>query len=134
MITLVAALLVGATLSPEAEDDLAVVRRAVADKKVQATAEAAGKVAAPAARKANKEPQWLRVRIVEKTSKKAKVSVNLPLALVRALGDDCPIDWCRGRSDGCRPLRLSEVLAALEAGEHLVEIDDETTTVRVWVE
>lgn len=134
---LAATLLVGATLIPEAEDDLAVVRRALAAKTVQAAPETTPKVAAPPARKGEKAPQWLKVRVVERTSKKAKVSVNLPLALVRALGDACPIDWCQARSakgGECRPVRLSEMLEALDSGQELVEIEDETATIRVWVE
>ncbi len=135
--TLAAVLLMGATLVPEGDADLAAVRRAVAAQTAQTAPEATAKAAAPTAPKADKAPRWLKVRIVEKASKRAKVSVNLPLALVRALGDDCPIDWCHGRSaknGECRPLRLSEVLEALESGQDIVEIDDDNATVRVWVE
>ena len=135
--TLAAVLLMGATLVPEGDEDLAVVRRAVAVKTAQAAPEAASKAAPPPAPKADKSPRWLKVRIMEKASKRAKVSVNLPLALVRALGDDCPIDWCRGRSaksGECHPVRLSEVLEALESGQDIVEIDDDNATVRIWVE
>ena len=65
------------------------------------------------------------------------MNVNLPIALVRALGDDFPIDigrhgrW-RGGHD--KAIRLGEVLATLEAGQSLVEIDDDDATVRIWVE
>ena len=134
---LAATLLVGATLIPETEDDLTVVRRALGAKTVQAAPETTPKAAAPPARKAEKAPQWLRVRVVEKTSKNAKVSINLPLALVRALGEECPLDWCRTRfakGGACRPIRLSEMLEALDSGRELVEIEDENATIRVWVE
>jgi len=135
--TLAAVLLLGATLVPEGDEDLAAVRRAVAARSAQAAPEATPKAATPPAPKADKSPRWLKVRIVEKGSKRAKVSVNLPLALVRALGDDGPIDWCRGRSarnGECRPIRLSKVLETLESGQDIVEIEDDNATVRVWVE
>jgi hypothetical protein len=48
--------------------------------------------------------------------------------MVRALGDDFPIDM------GSTHLRLSEVLKSLESGEPLVEVKKPDTTVRVWVE
>jgi hypothetical protein len=131
--------LFGILAGPAAEDDLTVVRRAVAAKTAlaaPATAEAPPKVAA-APRRNERPPQWLRVRVVDKGSKKTRVSVNVPLALVRALGDDCPPSWCGWRSgsrgDEKSP-RISEVLAALESGQALVEIDDEDATVRVWVD
>lgn len=130
------ALLVGTVWAWAPEDDLAIVKRAVADS--QATAVPEGpptKASPPAARK--EEPQWLKMRIVEKTGKKARVSVNLPLALVRAVGDDWPIDWHCGREGKehrrCS-IRIGEVLGALEAGQQLVEIESEDATVRVWVE
>jgi hypothetical protein len=70
---------------------------------------------------------------VEKGEKGARVKVNLPLTLVRALGDDLPLPACAGRGDG-RPLTLGDVLRALDAGESLVEIDDEEARLRIWVE
>ncbi len=79
------------------------------------------------------------MRITEKGAKKARVNVNVPIALVRALGDDFPIDigrhgrW-RGRHGYEKAIRLGEVLATLEAGQSLVEIDDDDATVRIWVE
>lgn len=129
------------------EDDLAVVKRAVAasTQAVQPTprpkaAEGAGSTAEP--RKKGEKPQWLRVRIVEKGSKKGKVSVNLPLSLVRALGDDMPLDLpcsARDREDGeprhkgCS-LKIGDILQALDTGQDLVEVDDDEATIRVWVE
>jgi hypothetical protein len=85
----------------------------------------------------SRDLRWFKVRIIEKGAKKARVNINLPIALVRALGDDVPIDiGRRGRWRGGREkaVRLGEVLATLEAGQSLVEIDDDDATVRVWVE
>jgi len=58
---------------------------------------------------------------------------QLPLALVRALGDDMAVPGC-AESDTGRRLTVGEVLRALDTGESLVEIEDEQSTVRVWVE
>jgi hypothetical protein len=138
------------------EDDLLVVKRAVKQEAPTGTAiEKVGPVdkveridkerldreRAPVRRGAR--PQWLRVRVLEKGGRK-KVSVNLPLALVRALGDDFDLGWLCGRHghhgdherhrDACPSIRLSEVLAALDSGEDLVQVDEEDATVRVWVE
>src|SRR5262245_56060880 len=74
------------------------------------------------------EGRWLKVRVVESGEKKSRVTVNLPLAMVNALGDDFPVKL------GATHLRLSEVLASLQSGEPLVEVKSEDATVRVWVE
>jgi hypothetical protein len=142
------------TLGP-ADDDLAVVKKAVARptiKSASASPAAAPMAqtppatatrttsASPAAPRAlassGREPQWFKIRVVDKATGRRKVTVNLPLSLVRALGDET-IDWgCRDRveHDRCRTVKLSDVLSSLEAGQELVEIDDEEATVRVWVE
>jgi hypothetical protein len=135
--TLVVALVAPAA-ADRAEDDLQLVKKAVASSHVaQARPPAEEPLppraeAIPPGRKG--APTWFRVRIVEKGSKRAKVSVNLPLGLVRALGDEWPIAE-RGR---CREARhcptLGEVLRALDSGQSLVEIEDDEATVRVWVE
>src|SRR5262245_62257991 len=94
------------------DDDLTVVKRAT-----QETPRAEiDRDEPPAARKGQK-PQWLRVRISERNGK--RVRVNLPLSLVRAVGD-WPIDFgCGSRYDDtprrCK-LRINEVLQALDAG------------------
>lgn len=131
---------------PGVEDDLAVVKRAVASTQaVEPTPRPkAAEGAAPSAepRKKGDKPQWLRVRIVEKGSKKGKVAVNLPLGLVRALGDDMPLDLpCSGRdrADGERrhkdcTIKIGDILQALDTGQDLVEVDDDESTIRVWVE
>ena len=102
------------------DDDLAVVKKAVVAEPTPAPK------TTPKAR--SKEPQWLKVRIVESGAHKSRVTVNLPLAMVRALGDDFPVDV------GSTHLRLSEVLRTLESGEPLVEVKSPDSTVRVWVE
>ena len=124
-----------AGMAVAAEDDLAVVKRAVARQEVKA-AEPAVRVEPPAPRRAS-DLKWLKVRVTEKGTKRAKVTINLPIALVRALGDDYPIDFGRRHhwhEEGEKRVRLGEVLAALEAGSPLVEIDDDDAFVRVWVE
>lgn len=124
-----AGLLVGDQSAGAGEDDLTVVKRAVAQ---AAPTPQALPDDRPVARSGSK-PQWLRVRVTERSGK--RVRVNLPLALVRAVGD-WPIDFgCgwEGERRRCK-LRISEVLEALDAGQSLVEVDDEGTTVRIWVE
>jgi hypothetical protein len=128
--------------SVRSEDDLAIVKRAVAQSAAQATpatraqGEEPRREAARPLRTSGKEPTWLKVRVTEKGTNRKKVTVNLPLALVRAVGDDWPrIDFACGDDRHARcGIKVSEVLAALESGQDLVEIDDEETFVRVWVE
>ena len=140
--TLFAGILVAALAAPaaadRAEDDLQLVKKAVASSTVaQARPPAEEPLppraeAAPPARKS--APTWFRVRIVEKGTKRAKVSVNLPLGIVRLLGDEWPIaEHGRCRQDQHCPT-LGEVLRALDSGQSLVEIEDDEATVRVWVE
>jgi len=118
-----------------AEDDLQLVRKAVASSQVVQARPPAEEPPAPKAeaRPRKGEPQWFRVRIQERGGKRAKVSVNLPLGLVRSFGDDWPI-----APDGCRKDRhcptLGEVLRSLDSGQSLVEIESDDSTVRVWVE
>jgi hypothetical protein len=86
---------------------------------------------APAPRPRGVAPQWFKVRIVERGHKNARVTVNLPLNLVRALGDDWPVHaHCRE----CRNLKLSEILETLTTGQDIVDIESEDATVRVWLE
>ena len=110
-----------------ADEDLAVVKKATS------TANGPRTTAEAPPRSRADEPQWLRVRIVETGEKKATVKVNLPLALVHALGDDVPVPGCGGREGG-KGLTVGEVLRALDTGESLVEIEDDQSTVRIWVE
>lgn len=106
------------------EDDLAVVKRAVDERP---------SVPSEAERRSGKQPQWLRVRIEDKGKRRGRVSVNLPLSLVRALDDKSGLaaEW-RDRSG--QRLKLSEVLRALDNGQSLVEIEDQDAHIRVWVE
>jgi hypothetical protein len=118
---------------PSGDDDLAVVKKAVATEptpapRIALAREGSRSEAGEARPRTTAEPRWLKVRVVESGSHKSRVTVNLPLAMVRALGDDFPIDL------GSAHLRLSEVLKSLESGEPLVEVKKPDTTVRVWVE
>jgi hypothetical protein len=137
------------------EDDLAVVKKAVgkdepaparsnarvarAETRVHADAQVEAAAAVPRARRvAGAEPQWLKVRILEKQGhKRNRVSVNLPLSLVRAIADEedgFPIDWkCRNNGRRCE-IDLRSILRSLEAGQELVEVDSDDATVKVWVE
>jgi hypothetical protein len=80
--------------------------------------------------------KWLHVRVAPKAgSKSGRVSVNVPLGLVRMFGDDWPIPTgpgCR-RHDRCH-LTLGDILRALDSGQTLVDIEDDEATVKVWVE
>jgi hypothetical protein len=116
----------------ETADDLTVVKRAVA----QAPAPAAPAVKPSAIGPRSGKPQWFKVRVVDKGSKKGRVTVNLPLALVRAFGDT-PFDWrCGGDEHPARrcSIKVADVLETLEAGQELVEVDDENSIVKIWVE
>ena len=144
----------GAGRAAGGEDDLAIVKKAVASPAPrgrviriaatptpQAAPAVPPAVPAPAADvaprvRAGREPQWFKVRVVERVTGRKKVTINLPLSLVRALGDDT-IDWgCRSAAGDhrCHTVRLSEVLRSLETGQELVEIEDDEATVKVWVE
>ena len=156
-VALVLAGTAGAGLAAIGEDDLAIVKKAVASpapaRARQSRASAASAQAAPAVTatasapeapprvRTGREPQWFKVRVVDRVTGRKKVTINLPLSLVRALGDDT-IDWgCRSGDgdrdrdrDKCHSVRLSEVLRSLETGQELVEIEDDEATVKVWVE
>jgi hypothetical protein len=132
------------------QDDLAIVKKAVASPspaRARAARPAVVAQAAPAApapvpearplARSGREPQWFKVRVVERATGRRKVTVNLPISIVRAFGDET-IDWgCRtreGEREKCHTVRLSDVLRSLEAGQELVEIEDDDATVKVWVE
>jgi hypothetical protein len=107
-----------------ADDDLSIVKRAVQDPEG----------ARPAAARA--EARWFRVPIDK--ARGGKVRVNLPLPLVRAIGEKAD-DWpagihCGGNGRGPCALKLSEVLGALDAGQEFVTIEDEEATIRVWID
>ncbi|HSD28765.1 MAG TPA: hypothetical protein VLL75_15790 [Vicinamibacteria bacterium] len=136
--SLFAVILVAALAAPSAadraEDDLQLVRKAVASSsrvaEARPPAEEPPAEARPAARKG--EPRWLRVRITEKAGKHGRVSINLPIGIARALGEDWPISHRECRKDRCPT--LGEILRALDSGQSLVEIEDDGATVRVWVD
>jgi hypothetical protein len=109
-----------------ADDDLAVVKKAVAQSSPPAADPAGPRADLPPSDKL----RWLKVRVTEKTGK--KVSINLPLTFARALGEDWPVNiGCRkGRSR----VTLGDILRSLEAGQDIVEVDSDDAKVRVWVE
>jgi hypothetical protein len=139
--TLFALMLAGALAAPlaadRAEDDLQLVKKAVASSPAtQARPPAEAPAASPEAKTRPRagEPQWFRVRVEEKAGKRARVSVNLPLGLVRSLGDEWPIARLGRCGEEHHCPTLGEVLRALDSGQSLVEIEDDEKTVRVWVE
>lgn len=116
-----------------ADDDLAAVKKALGRSQVaQARPPAEQPEARPARPARSIEGKWLRVRVVERAGKHGKVSINLPLGLARAFGEDWRIHDCG--ACGHRGPTLGEVLRALESGQSLVEIDDDEASVRVWVD
>jgi hypothetical protein len=123
-----------------ADDDLEVVKRATqAAPQVEATPAAKAAPASTAAQAARGEkPTWFKVEVYDKASGKRRVSVNLPLAVVEIFGDEVPVHWsCGDKSAAKEPhcgLKLKEVLAQLQKGQPLVEIEKETERIRVWVE
>ena len=146
---LLASLVLGALASPavadRADDDLAAVKKAVGTtveaeakppaeappahvEKARADERRSAERSAHRPRSRRGEPQWIRVRIAEKGEQHARVVVNLPLGILRALGEDLDLS-----DDHCHRT-LGDVLRALDSGEHLVDIEDEEATVRVWVE
>jgi hypothetical protein len=132
-----AVLLAAAERAKPKEDDLSLVKRAVAQNQAASAPARPQAEARPAPRGAvrSQDPRWFKIRVVDKGTRKNKVTVNLPITLVRALGDDMPIDWPCGEGSRVRStLKMSEVLAALEAGQDLVQVDDDDSEVRVWVE
>lgn len=131
-----AASLAGAAFA--ADDDLEVVKRATqAPPQVEAAPTPPSAKADKTAARPTDKPTWFKVEVVDKLSGKRRVSVNLPIALVEAFGDDVPVRWGCGEKaapkDHCG-LKLKETLALLQKGQPLVEIEQETERIRVWVE
>jgi hypothetical protein len=132
---------------PGVEDDLAVVKKAVASPAprrrastavpaVVAPPTAPPVVEAPSSARAGGEPRWFKVRVVDRATGNRKVTINLPLTVVRALGDHSIDVACHpaGEHERCHDLRLSDILRSLDRGQELVDIEDEEASVRVWVE
>ncbi len=140
---LLLAVLVASITAPavagDANDDLQAVRKAVlATSVAQARPPAEDPGGAPAEARPQRgkdQPMWFRVRIKEKSGKRGRVSVNLPIGIARALGDDWPIRSSRAchKRDRC-DVTLGELLRALDGGQSLVEIENDDAKVRVWVE
>ena len=128
------------------DDDLQAVRKAVASSSAPASAARQDKSRPPAeeepappqARRPLKSSdlKWLHVRVAPKAGgRSGRVSVNVPLGLVKLFGDDWPIPTgpsCQ-RHDRCH-LTLGDILRALDSGQTLVDIEDDEASVKVWVE
>lgn len=139
------AVLAAAAGAAAQDDDLAVVKKAVRTAQVEPPAGPGREEPPTLARPPRSgEPRWFKVRIEERGHKRTSVKVNLPIGVVRAL-EDWPIDLhchhgarvrVRGKDHpaGCASIRLGDVLAGLQAGQELVQIDSDDATVRVWLE
>ena len=113
---------VRASRAATADDDLAVVRKALQ------------KNTGGEATKSGGKPQWLHIRVEGKTQKKEKVSINVPFAVIEAFGDQELSHWNIHQGGEHQTIRLADVLKRLEAGQQIVEVDSEEETVRVWVD
>ena len=143
--TILGAAIAAPVAADRADDDLQAVRKAVqvapspAPSQEKARPPAEEEPLPPQARRPLKSSdlKWLHVRVAPKAgSKSGRVSVNVPLGLVRMFGDDWPIPTgpgCRQPHDRCH-LTLGEILRALDSGQTLVDIEDDEATVKVWVE
>ena len=134
------------TAADRTDDDLQAVRKAVASSSAPASAApqeksrppAEQEPAPPQARRPLKSSdlKWLHVRVAPKPgSRNGRVSVNVPLGLVKMFGEEWPIPMGNGcqRHDRCH-LTLGDILRALDAGQALVDIEDDEASVKVWVE
>ena len=131
-----------------ADDDLQAVREAVGKPSADASAQSpAVDKSRPPAEEEPMPPQarrplksgdlkWLHVRVAPKAgSRSGRVSVNVPLGLVRMFCDDWPIPTgpaCH-QHDRCH-LTLGDILRALDSGQTLVDVEDDEASVKVWVE
>lgn len=116
------------------DDDLAAVRKAVGGTRVADARPAVEEPAVKPSRPARSlDGKWLRVRITERAGKHGKVSINVPLGLARAFGEDWRIHDCSSCAHGRGP-SLGDILRAFESGQSLVEIDDDEASIRVWVD
>jgi hypothetical protein len=134
MLALAAGLLASPARAGMPDDDLSVVRRATHRPRPAASPSA---VSRPALAHPRTAPRWLKVRVVEEG--RTTVTVNLPLGLVRALGDRAPTSWiCDEAAGGADRKACSghflEALATLEPGQDLVLVNEDARRVRVWVE
>ena len=139
--TILAAAIAVPARADHADDDLKVVRKALQAQPSPAPAVEKARPPAEEEPKAQPRPlrasdlKWLHVRVTPKAgSKSGRVSVNLPLGIVRLLGDDWPVPTpgCR-QHDRCH-LTLGDILRSLDSGQSLVDVEDDEATVKVWVE
>jgi hypothetical protein len=120
-----------AVLAGSADDDLAVVRKAVAQSTAPADDRAPARTEGPRAADSRPEKmRWLKVRVTEKAGK--RVSINVPLSFARILGEDLPVNL--GCHRGASRVTFGEILRSLDSGQDLVEVDSDDAKVRVWVE
>ena len=120
--TILGAAIAAPVAADRADDDLQAVRKAVqvapspAPSQEKARPPAEEEPLPPQARRPLKSSdlKWLHVRVAPKAgSKSGRVSVNVPLGLVRMFGDDWPIPTgpgCRQSHDRCHFLRLFHLL------------------------
>jgi hypothetical protein len=123
-------LLVGAasfTLCP-----IARVQAAGSDEDLALVKKALQKSPAAEAPKVSEKPRWIHIRVEGKGKEKERVSVNLPFSLVEALGEKS--FTCHGRDGKEKVFALAEILKTLETGQHIVEVEDEEHSVKVWVD
>lgn len=130
----VALLATGPVPAAELDDDLEVVRRAVSSRGPhEAPAHAAAKPVRTEARPARGDAEgdaagnadWIKVRIVSEDADGASLSLNVPLALVRAVDAAC---------DDADDFGLPDILESLDDAGPLVSIDGDDARIRVWVE
>ena len=136
-----------------ADDDLAVVKRAVATTEVldDAPARPAPRAqvrvepraegrAEPRVRRSEGRAHFLKVRVVEgkKDRRDEKVSITVPLVVLALLDSDATVDLAqlgvKGLEGHSKKMRVAELLESFEPGQTLVEVDAEDSHVRVWVE
>jgi hypothetical protein len=146
--SILGALIAVPAAADRSDDDLQAVRKAVGKTVASSTVQSpAPEMSRPPAEEEPMPPQarrplksrdlkWLHVRVAPKAgSRSGRVSVNVPLGLVRMFGDDWPIPTgpsCR-QHDRCH-LTLGDIFRALDSGQTLVDIEDDEATVKVWVE
>jgi len=131
------AALAGTADATERDDDLALVRRAVAESRIAQDASATPPAEAPAHGRAERKraPRWLKVRIAPERGGGDRVSVNVPLALVRFVGDvDVDLGCEDEREHEVCGMSVLDLLDELESGQDLVEIDGGDAKIRIWVE
>jgi hypothetical protein len=118
-----AAFSVGTSRAEGPDDDLALVKRALQSP-----------TPAPSAPAQGTHARWIHVRVEGKGAKKEKVSVNVPLSLIQVLGENT-VTWHGRDGNGKKTVcHLADLLKSLEAGQQIVEVEDEESTIKVWVD